>query len=116
MTYAEQRINLWVDDDGSKVPAEIVSSKVLITAKPLTPCPTIRGLSRASRDIDNSGLCSDTNGNGRLDFADVVRLFQGLSDSTLKDSRERLDHDRNGRFDIEDIAALFKRVLVSRGR
>ena len=86
------------------------------TPTPVVECPTFTGRKRPSRDLAGDGPCSDSNGNGRLDFADVVALHNGLSDRNLKIGLVRLDQDNNGVLDCEDVRALFQRVIARKAR
>jgi len=57
-------------------------------------------------DPDNDGVFEDINGNGRLDFSDVVALFENLPDA-----RAPFQHfNDNGRIDFDDIVELFKQI------
>ena len=42
------------------------------------PPPTLPGMTSPVQDLDGDGLAEDINGNGRLDFADLVVLFDNL--------------------------------------
>ena len=62
------------------------------------------------RDLDGDGLYEDINGNGRLDFDDVVRFFRHFDDPVISQYSRYYDFNRNGRLDYDDIVELFKRV------
>jgi len=57
-------------------------------------------------DPDNDGVFEDLNGNGRLDFNDVVVLFENLPDAETPFQ----DINENGRIDFDDIVELFKEI------
>jgi PKD repeat protein len=57
-------------------------------------------------DPDDDGVFEDVNGNGQLDFDDVVVLFENLSDAEA----EFQDVNGNGRIDFDDIVELFEEV------
>jgi PKD repeat protein len=59
-------------------------------------------------DPDNDGLYEDFNGNGQLDFDDIVTLFESASDPAVHDDSDRYDFNGNGRFDFDDIVTLFE--------
>lgn len=75
-------------------------------------CPQHTGLPAPSTDLNGDNKCEDVNGNGRLDFADIVYFFQNLialiSDGHTKD----LDFNDNGILDMADIVELFNMMLA----
>jgi PKD repeat protein len=63
-------------------------------------------------DLDGDGLYEDLNGNGRLDFADLIVLFDNMS-WLLEDERGSLfDFNQNGVLDYADITALFDMIQM----
>ena len=54
-------------------------------------------------DIDGDGLYEDLNGNGLLDFDDVVRLYDGLDYL----NSDKFDFNGDGVLDIGDVIALY---------
>ncbi len=58
-------------------------------------------------DRDRDGLYEDVNGNGRLDFADVVLLFNHADLVARSGWESFYDFNHNRRFDFADIVALF---------
>ena len=73
--------------------------------------PTLPGMSAPAQDLDGDGLAEDTNGNGRLDFADVVALFNHLDSSAVQDNETVFDFDGNGSVDSSDVVALFDMLV-----
>ena len=59
------------------------------------------------RDHDDDGLCEDMNGNGRLDFEDVVLFFNQMAWVAENEPLEAFDFNANGRIDFADVTALF---------
>jgi PKD repeat protein len=59
-------------------------------------------------DLDGDGLYEDLNGNGRLDFDDVVCLFENFD---ILGAHPLIaacfDFNHNGRLDFADVVALF---------
>ena len=47
------------------------------------------------------------NGNGRLDFADIVYLFQHLSSPDIQNNTDDFDFNGNSRMDMDDVVTLF---------
>ena len=58
-------------------------------------------------DTDGDGLYDDTNGNGRMDFADVVLYFNQMSWISVHEPVPAFDYNGNGRIDFADVVWLF---------
>lgn len=92
------------DDDGGTGSDRI---EIIVTATP----PTLPGMSAASNDLDGDGLTEDINGNGRLDFSDIVALFEYLDSPDIQTHPEFYDFNRNGVIDMADVISLFDTVV-----
>lgn len=75
--------------------------------------PTLPGLIEPAQDLDGDGLAEDVNGNGRLDFDDIVKLFKNVSSTEVTDNSDDFDFNGNGTVDMDDIVKLFM-MLVSK--
>ncbi len=64
-------------------------------------------------DTDNDGLCEDVNGNGRLDFDDVVAFYVNMDWIRANTSVgvAPFDFNGNGRIDYDDVVVLYLEVL-----
>jgi len=62
------------------------------------------------KDLDNDDLYEDLDGNGRLDFNDVVLFFSHFEESAVFKYFNFYDFNKNGRLDFDDIVKLFKRI------
>ena len=63
------------------------------------------------RDLDGDGLHEDLNGNGRMDFQDVVMLFNYLDILGSHPIIAALfDFNGNGRLDFADVVTLFNMI------
>ncbi|MCI0439991.1 MAG: PKD domain-containing protein, partial [Chloroflexi bacterium] len=93
------------DNNGAK---GTTSFDVLVSS----PRPKLPGVSGPVEDWDGDGLAEDMNGNGRLDFADIVLFFENVADAIVQGNWEYFDFNRNGRVDMADIRAMFM-LLVS---
>jgi len=92
------------NDDGNPIPTQTGDSFSTIFVTLLPPLP---GCSTSPKDLDNDGLYEDVNGNGRLDFNDVVVLFKNM-DWVIENGYEKcFDFNKNGRLDFKDIVVLF---------
>jgi PKD repeat protein len=58
-------------------------------------------------DTDGDGLYDDTNGNGRMDFADVVLYFNQMTWIAANEPTALFDCNSNGRIDFADVVWLF---------
>lgn len=61
-------------------------------------------------DPDSDGLYEDLNGNGRMDFNDVVVLFNNLGWTEENQPIGCFDFNQNGRIDFDDVVQLFKEL------
>jgi beta-lactamase superfamily II metal-dependent hydrolase len=71
---------------------------------------TVPGAVLPPSDPDFDGAFEDVNGNGRLDFADVVSLFNNLDWIAATEPVARFDFNRNGRMDFADVVSLFNSI------
>ena len=62
------------------------------------------------RDLDGDGLYDDVNGNGRMDFADVVLYFNQMSWIASHEPLSAFDFNGNGRVDFADVTILFAAI------
>ena len=69
--------------------------------------PTLPGAFGPAKDLNGDGKAEDVNGNGRIDFADVVLLFQNMLDPSVQDNQLDFDFNGNGRIDFDDVVQLF---------
>jgi len=63
-------------------------------------------------DPDGDGLYEDVNGNGRMDFADVMMLFNNLEYISSRGAPviKLFDFNSNERMDFADVVALFNEI------
>ena len=70
-------------------------------------------MTEPAKDLDNDGTLEDVNGNDRLDFADIVLLFEHLNSPQVVDNPAYFDYNGNGKVDMADILALFEMLIAS---
>jgi PKD repeat protein len=92
------------DDGGHPIPVVVRPGAIYVPG-----CPKPVG-GVVPRDLDGDGLYEDLNGNGRLDYDDVVRLFRHFEDPAVRECWRLYDFNRNGRLDYDDIVTLFRKV------
>ncbi|WP_226012383.1 cellulase family glycosylhydrolase [Halomicrobium salinisoli] len=61
-------------------------------------------------DPDGDGLYEDLNGNGEVDYADVVSYFTNMEEPAMTDNAEYYDYNDNGEVDYADLVDLFQQV------
>jgi PKD repeat protein len=69
--------------------------------------PVFPGCTKAPLDPNNDGLYEDINGNGRLDFADVVAYYDNMAWIAQYSLVVYLDYNKNGRIDFNDVVKLY---------
>ena len=89
----------------------VSTATVNVTIWPLT-LPTLPGMNGPVADLDCDGLMEDINANGRLDFADLVALFENFGEAIVTDNWQLFDFNGSGDSDMGDVLALFQ-LLVS---
>ena len=90
------------DNNGYLINPNVTNGTIIVN--PLVPFPTCINL---SKDLNGDGLYEDVNGNGRLDFADVVIYFNNMAWITQKGLVTYFDYNLNGRIDFSDVVKLF---------
>jgi PKD repeat protein len=75
------------------------------------PSPiTLPGPTNPPSDPDSDGLYEDLNGNGRLDFADIVLFFEQMDWISANEPVTAFDMNGNDRIDFNDIVLLFREI------
>ncbi|MDN7025302.1 hypothetical protein FGU65_10425 [Methanoculleus sp. FWC-SCC1] len=108
----------WTDEVGAEVSVQAVydytmpARDVTLTANfelelVVIPLP---GSTDPPTDPDGDGLYEDLNGNGRLDFADVVVYFEQMEWIAANEPVDCFDYNGNGRIDWDDVVVLFGEV------
>ncbi|WP_435065509.1 CARDB domain-containing protein [Halobaculum sp. EA56] len=92
-----------VDDDGLLTRIE----------RPIGRAPNVSAIdsdTAAPTDPDLDGRLEDVNGNGRVEFDDVVELLENLNDPAVTEHPAAFDFNGNGRLDYDDVVTLFRDV------
>lgn len=93
------------DDSGEQYVVKVVNCSIRVI--PLQPLPCC---SKPPTDPDKDGLYEDLNGNGKIDFDDVVKFFKYFEWIEQNYPVNSVDFNGNGRIDFADIVKLFKEV------
>ena len=106
-----------LDDDGGFDIERSVQQGTLTVTEDTTAVvyPTLPGMDAAVQDIDGDGKAEDINGNGRLDFADLVALFEHLGSAAVQDNPQFFDYNDNGVVDMADVLELFNDLIAQGG-
>ncbi|WP_226022365.1 hypothetical protein [Halomicrobium salinisoli] len=72
--------------------------------------PPAIGDGAAPTDPDGDGAYEDLNGNGEVDYQDVVEYFENMEEPAMTDYAEFYDYNGNGGIDYDDLVALFEQV------
>ncbi|MGQ3411919.1 alkaline phosphatase PhoX [Natrinema sp. LN54] len=94
------------DDDGNAIDSRSHTG-VVVTGPPAVGGP---GSGRNPTDPDGDGKFEDVNGNGRLDYDDVVLLFDHIEDESVTLNADAYDFNENGRIDYNDITELYDEI------
>ena len=68
------------------------------------------GFTNAPTDPNGDCLFEDLNGNGRMDFNDVVLMFNQMQWIAANEPVSAFDFNGNGRIDFNDIVKLFGEI------
>ena len=98
------------------LPPEVTPSRNTTMTPTVTPIPgekggsisALPGAANPPRDLNADGLYEDVNGNGRVDFSDVVLLFNNLDLVSTSYPPSVFDFNQNRRIDYSDVTALYQ--------
>jgi hypothetical protein len=88
--------------------AKVVSDILIYSHDP--PFKPFPDCSNPPADIDGDPYYEDINGNGRMDFKDLILYFKNMA--WIKDQQisPYFDYNGNGRIDFNDVILLFKEI------
>jgi len=119
-TNAAQKNPVYTYADGGSYTAKLMACNTggcnttvlgkTITVSQAPQVIPLPGYSRPPTDPDGNGIYEDLNGNGRLDFADVVLYFNQMTWIAANEPISAFDLNGNGRIDFADIVALFNLI------
>nr|WP_318566662.1 alkaline phosphatase PhoX [Salinigranum marinum] len=98
------------DDAGQAIDVENRSGLALTGPSSVGSSPN------TPRDLDGDGRFEDVNGNGRVDYDDVVLLFNNLESQSVTSNARAFDFNENDRLDYADIVALYEDAGVASNR
>jgi len=94
---------------GSTLPTQtpVKTPTQVNTIAPVT-VKSLPGYTTPPRDINGDGLYEDLNGNGRLDFNDIIVFFNNMDWISANQPIAAFDFNKNGRIDFADVVKLFE--------
>ncbi|MDD4254556.1 MAG: PKD domain-containing protein [Methanofollis sp.] len=96
-------------DNGEETP--VICKPGIIDVVGLSPLPGCVGI---PGDGDGDGLFEDVNGDGTLDFRDIITYFEHV-ESVLSQKNPRVfDYNGNGRIDFDDIVTVHRSMETDR--
>ncbi len=96
------------DDSGNDVIFDIVNGSVKIARL----FPILPGETERVADLDGDGLAEDLQGNGRMDFKDVILLWLNMAAQEVLDNIDLFDYDDNGVIDFGDVVGIFEHMFI----
>jgi PKD repeat protein len=90
------------DDNGSRIATSSTDGTLTV----IQAVPQLPGYP-APTDPDGDGFYEDLNGNGRIDFNDVVIFFNAIEWISGQEGFAYFDFNENGRIDFDDLVRLF---------
>jgi secreted PhoX family phosphatase len=90
-----------VDDEEGR-PIEVETRTGMVVTGP----PSVGG--ESPTDPDGDGKFEDLNGNGRIDYDDVVLLFEQFESDAVQLNPAAFDFNENGELDYDDIVTLYE--------
>jgi DNA-binding beta-propeller fold protein YncE len=97
-------IEAFDDDDGGSV--DVATRDGVVVTGP----SSVGSSGDAPTDPDGDGRYEDVNGNGRVDYDDVVLLFDQFDSDSVRMNVSAYDFNENGRLDFDDIVDLYDDV------
>jgi len=92
------------DDAGDALNPSLDAGSLAVTPWP----PALDSELEAPTDPDGDGLYEDVNGNNRMDYDDIVELYEHMDDEPAKSNVEAFDFNGSGELDYDDIVKLFE--------
>jgi endoglucanase len=92
------------DDNGNDIPVQTMMATLsVISGSSVDP---INGT--MPTNIDDDPVYEDLNGNGELDFNDIVVYFNNMNSSAMTDHTDAYDFNGNGQIDFDDVVSIFE--------
>ncbi len=93
------------DDNGNSINPNTIPGTIVVTS--VTPLPDHIN---PPTDPDGDGLYEDINGNGMIDFDDIVQFFKYMEWIENNEPIHCFDFNKNDHIDFDDIVKLFEEI------
>jgi YVTN family beta-propeller protein len=90
------------DDNGSLINPVMNTGKINVVILPAFP-----GYTNLPSDLNQDGLYEDINGNGMLDFNDVVAFYNNMDWIEVNVPLKFFDYNKNGLIDFDDVVKIY---------
>ncbi|MEF8842309.1 MAG: alkaline phosphatase PhoX [Haloarculaceae archaeon] len=98
------------DEDGDSIDVEARTGLLVTGPGPIGTGPDSGPGGKAPTDPDGDGRYEDVNGNGRMDYDDVVLLFENMESDAVKMNEAAYDFNENGELDFDDVVSLYEEI------
>jgi endoglucanase len=98
------------DDAGSAIPVSTTGA-MLTVEKGSSDGGSVKPIEgETPTDVDNDGTYEDVNGNGQIDYNDIVVFINHMNEPVISEQVAAYDYNGNGRIDFADVVSLFQEV------
>ncbi|MCK8519848.1 PKD domain-containing protein [Methanoculleus sp. 7T] len=95
-------------DGGGPIMPDMMTASLNVT--PTAPPPAFPGYENPPRDPNNDGWYEDINGNGEIEYDDVVALNTNMQWIEENNLVPLFDFNNNGKIDYDDVVMLFDMI------
>jgi DNA-binding beta-propeller fold protein YncE len=106
----DQPQGIAVDSSGIVYVSEWGGNRVQKFSKQTVTPTIVPGGAAVPRDLNGDGTYEDVNGNGEVDFNDVVLFFNQMDWIAVSEPVEGFDFNGDGQIDFNDIVTLFNEL------
>jgi PKD repeat protein len=96
-------------ETGAPVTTDVVPATITVTAAEAAIAP-FPGQTASPTDPDDDGLYEDVNGNGRIDYGDVIVFSTNLTWIAANTEIRYFDFNSNNRIDFADAVLLYRHI------
>ncbi|WP_298667788.1 fasciclin domain-containing protein [uncultured Methanofollis sp.] len=95
-------------DGGGPIMPDMVAASINVT--PVAPPPAFPGYETPPTDPNNDGKYEDINGNGEIEYDDVIALNTNMQWIEENNLVSLFDYNNNGKIDYDDVVMLFDMI------
>jgi endoglucanase len=94
------------NDNGNDIPVQTTMSTLSVVSGGSGNVEPIDGT--MPTNVDNDPVYEDLNGNGELDYNDIVVFFNNMNSSEMTNHTGAYDFNGNGQIDFDDVVSMFE--------